>query len=168
MIIIQSFVQSNFNYCPLVWMICSSISIRKIERIQERSLRILLNDYESDYKTLLNISKRTSMSIIRHRQLAIEIFKTINNMNPTYMKNIFIRKNYRENSRYPENLSVQKINAFTYGENSLKSLGPKIWNSLPSSFKEKRSLFSFKNLINTWDGLTCKCIMCNKLNDTNF
>ena len=84
------------------------------------------------------------------------------------MKKIFIRKNYRENSRYPGNLSVQKIRAFTYGENSLKALGPKVWNSLPNYFKEKRSLDSFKNLINTWDGVKCNCVMCNKLNNANF
>jgi len=166
-IIIQSFVQSNFNYCPLVWMMCSPVSIRKIERIQERSLRILLNDYKSEYKDLLNIAHKTSMSITRHRQLAMEIFKTLNHMNPSYMKNIFIRKNYRENSRYPDNLSVPKTKAFTYGENSLKALGPKIWNSLPNYFKEKRSIESFKRLINTWDGKTCKCSMCNKINYLN-
>ena len=79
-----------------------------------------------------------------------------------------MKKNYRENSRYPENLYVSKISAFTYGENSLKALGPKIWNSLPSYFKKKRSLDSFKKLMSTWDGATCQCIMCNKLNNPNF
>ena len=147
---------------------CSSLSMKKIERIHERSLRVLLNDYKSDYNNLLNIANRTSMSITRHRQLAIEIFKTLNNMNPSYMKNIFMKKNYRENSRYPGNLFVQKISAFTYGENSLKSLGPQIWNSLPNFFKNNRSFASFKKLLNTWDGEKCKCIMCNKLNNANF
>lgn len=101
------------------------------------------------------------MSITRDRQLAIEIFKTLNDLNPSYMKNIFIRKNRRENSRNPNNLVTYMENAVTYGENSLKALGPKIWNSLPEYFKEKRSINSFKKLINTWNGIKCKCAMCS-------
>ena len=50
--IINSFFLSNFNYCPLVWHFSSCESIRKIEKIQKRCLRIVSNDYESDYETL--------------------------------------------------------------------------------------------------------------------
>ena len=38
-VLVQSFVYSNFNYCPLVWYFSSSKSLQKIERIQERALR---------------------------------------------------------------------------------------------------------------------------------
>ena len=46
--ILNSFILSNFNYCPLVWHFSSCESIRKIEKIQKRCFRIVLNDYESD------------------------------------------------------------------------------------------------------------------------
>ena len=45
--IINSFILSNFNYCPLVWHFSSCESIRKIEKIQKRCLRIILNDYKA-------------------------------------------------------------------------------------------------------------------------
>ena len=32
----NSFVYSNFNYCPLVWYFCSCESSQKIEKIQTR------------------------------------------------------------------------------------------------------------------------------------
>ena len=48
-VLVQSFVQANFNYCPLVWFFTSPESLRKIERIQERALRILVNDYDNTY-----------------------------------------------------------------------------------------------------------------------
>ena len=51
--IINSFIISNFNYCPLVWHFSS---IRKIEKIQKPCLRISLNDYENDYEILLRNS----------------------------------------------------------------------------------------------------------------
>ena len=50
------------------------------------------NDYDSDYETLLKISRTFTMQIKRIKQLAIEIFKTVNNLNPYFMKNIFTSK----------------------------------------------------------------------------
>ena len=43
--ICESFILSNFNYCPLVWHFCSKTSMHKIEKIQERALRFLNNDF---------------------------------------------------------------------------------------------------------------------------
>ena len=88
-VLLNSFVYSNFNYCPLVWHFCSSKSLYKIEKIQERALRLLHNDFTSDYAELLKKSGKTTMEIKRLRCLALEIFKTVNNMNPYYMKEIF-------------------------------------------------------------------------------
>ena len=45
---INSFVYSNFNYRPFVWHFCSCESSQKIEKIQKRCLRLVLDDYESD------------------------------------------------------------------------------------------------------------------------
>ena len=70
--IINSFILSNFNYCPLVWHFSSCESIRKIEKIQKRCLRIILNDYESDYETLLRNSNKPTMEIRRLRTLVAE------------------------------------------------------------------------------------------------
>ena len=53
---INTFVLSNFNYCPLVWMLTNAKSVHKIEAIQKRALRFMLNDYESSYKDLLKKS----------------------------------------------------------------------------------------------------------------
>ena len=47
-ILLNSFVYSNFNYCPLVWHFCLEKSVKRIEKIQERALRILYNDFSSD------------------------------------------------------------------------------------------------------------------------
>ena len=38
---INSFIFSNFNYCPLVWYFCSCKSSQKIEKIQLRGRRII-------------------------------------------------------------------------------------------------------------------------------
>ena len=70
--------------------------MRKIEKILERALRIPYNestsDYHestSDYNQLLHKSSKASMEVKRLRNLALEIFNTLNHMNPEYMKDIF-------------------------------------------------------------------------------
>ena len=73
--IINSFAYSNFMYCPLTWHFCSKPSQNKIEKIQYRSLKMLTNDYNSDYKDLLEITKTSTMEIKRLRTLALEVLK---------------------------------------------------------------------------------------------
>ena len=126
-------------------MHCSNESMRKIERIQERALRLLNCDYANSYKLLLHNSNSQTMQEKRINILAIEIFKTLNNLNPPYMKDLFVINNIR--SHYPENLMAQIHHYVTYGEKSIRILGPKIWNALPKYLKQKRTLYSFKKLM---------------------
>ena len=84
------------------------------------------------------------------------------------MKDIFTRNespyNLRNNSRHENDLEMKSFKAFTYGECSLKVLGPMIWNSLPTDLKNANSLHSFKKLISVWDGPRCLCKMCKAIN----
>ena len=61
---IETFVYSNFNYCPLVLYFSSSKSLQKIERIQERALRFLYNDHKSSYDDLLTRSKSVQCKLL--------------------------------------------------------------------------------------------------------
>ena len=157
-ILVESFILANFNYCPLVWYFCSSESKRKQEQIQKRALRFLFNDYESDYEHLLVKANKPTLEIRKIRLLALEIFKTIQGLNPTYMKEIFIQNTRR--GAQSNKLYVQSQNSKKYGSDTLRSLGPKIWNSLPIHFREATSLCAFKQLIKTWAGPKCHCNQC--------
>ena len=48
--IVNNFTYPNVNYFLLVWHFSTCDSIRKIEKIQNRCLRIVLDDYDSDYE----------------------------------------------------------------------------------------------------------------------
>ena len=67
--LVQSFVYSNFNYCPLVWHFSSAKSLQKVERLQERALRFLFNDNSSSYEELLTKSGKNYMQVSRLRAL---------------------------------------------------------------------------------------------------
>ena len=52
-LIMNSFITSQFGYCPLVWMFHSRELNNRINRIHERSLRIVYNDKQSTFHELL-------------------------------------------------------------------------------------------------------------------
>ena len=109
--------------------------------MQERALRLLHNDFTSDYAELLKKPDKATMEMKRLRCLALEIFKTVNNLNPYYMKEIFSKTTNL--THRPLDINFNQNNTTKYGSNSLQSFGPHIWNSLPSEFKRKQSI---KNL----------------------
>ena len=83
-------------------------SSQKIEKIQLCCLRIIYNDYSSDYQTLLKLSQKPSMEIKRLRNLTLEIFRTIKDLNPSFMKSIFSAK---LNARVrPNDILVKAVN----------------------------------------------------------
>ena len=51
--IFKSFVESQFSYCPLVWMFHSRTSNAKINRVHLRELRLVHKDYTSTFGELL-------------------------------------------------------------------------------------------------------------------
>ena len=61
------------------------------------------------------------------------------------------------------NLKVVRGNQVKFGEKILRVLGPKIWNRLTPHIKYDKNLSAFKRLIKTWDGVSCKCILCKKI-----
>ena len=160
-VLLESFFMANFNHCPLVWMFCSKKLKTKLELLQKRALRFLLNDYESDYDHLLVQSNKPTIEVKHLRTLAIEIFKTINDLNPPFMKEIFTKNT--NSQRNGTTLMVKLQNSKKYGQDTLRALGPKIWNKLPTHLKEVSSLSIFKQLIKTWSGPECACSSCASL-----
>ena len=113
------------------------------------------NDYDSDYETLLKISETPTMQMRRIKQLAIEIFKTnVNNLNLNFMKYIFTSK--QDAWLRPHDLLVRSHKTVTYSDKSLKILGPKIWNALPTEIKHEISLSEFKEYVKSLPGHSCK------------
>ena len=73
-------------------------SLKKVEALQKRALRFLYNDYNTPLEERRNVKKscKVCMEVNRLRYLCIEIYKSINNINPSFMKQIF---QLRETSR---------------------------------------------------------------------
>ena len=158
---INSFVMSNFNYCPLVWHFTTAKSKMKVEKIQERALKLQNgNKSESTYEELLQTSGNCTMELNRIKSLCTEIYKTLNGYNPSYMKSIFQRSGNRSSIRFRYNICSAKHYQTNFGTKSLRVLGPQIWNNLPDDIKSADNLQIFKRLIKKWKGNRCKCKVC--------
>ena len=60
-ILFNAFFQSQFSYCPLVWMYHSKTLNNKINRLHERCLRLIYNDKHSTFHK--HLKKDCSVSI---------------------------------------------------------------------------------------------------------
>ena len=102
------------------------------------------------------------MSIDRIRTLCVEIYKALNELNPSFMKNIFMVKetNRLTRQQYKLNLNTPSCNQMTFDYKSLRIFGPKIWNKFPYHIKSSENLKSFKKQIRNWDGTRCSCKIC--------
>ena len=115
----DSFIYANYNYCPLVWHFCSKKSMNKKERIQYRPLQFLCNAYDSDYNTLLKKSDKCSMEVRSlGNRMALEIFKSFNDLKPSFMKN-YLAKESNINRR-KNDLIIHIRKTVMHGSNSLR------------------------------------------------
>ena len=162
--IYYSFIMSNFNYCPLVWHFCGEVNTKKIEKIQERALRFIYQDYNSSYDTLLDKSKLPSLKVRRLRAIALEAIKILNNQTPVYLNDILTYKPHSYSFRYTNTVEIPQVRTSSYGVRSFRSTAAEIWNSLPQKFQEIKSTEQFRSQIGTWSGGgggVCTCSFCS-------
>ena len=94
--------------------------------------------------------------------LATEIFKTQSNLNPSFMKQIFVLKDVPYHLRSCRNIFAPKPKTTGYGNESACFLGSRIWHAMPSSIKESQTLNNFKRKIQSYD-FDCSCRLCRKV-----
>ena len=54
-LLLKSFFESQFKYCPLSWMFYSRKTNNRINKLHEWALRLVYDDYESTFEDLLRI-----------------------------------------------------------------------------------------------------------------
>ena len=82
---------SNFNYCPLVWH-CGATNGNKLEKLRERSLRILYNNLESAIQSLIDKFGQENLLSNRLKYFILEVFKSVNKVNAGYLHDMFVLK----------------------------------------------------------------------------
>ena len=85
-VLLKAFIESQFSYCPLIWMFCSRKINRKINHIHERALRMVYDDYISSFEQLLIRDNSVSIHHKNIQKVAIEMYKVVNSISLLIMK----------------------------------------------------------------------------------
>ena len=88
-IIMAAFIQSQFSYCPLLWMCHNRLIYSAINKIHERSLRIVYRDNISSFDLLLEKSGSVKIHHSNLQYLAIEIFKALKHLSSPLMSELY-------------------------------------------------------------------------------
>ena len=156
-ILLKTFVESQFSYCPLIWMFCSGAMNKKINRIHERALRIVYRDYESSFEELLDKDKSLTFHNRNIHQVAIEMYKVKHDLSPPFLKDLFTVNSLN-------NFCRPNVNSVKKGCRSLRNFGPIVWNNmLPDKYKKCKSLEELKITIKDWKPENCPCELCNPI-----
>ena len=122
-------IYRKVNYCPLIWHICSNNSISKLENIPKRTLLgVFLDDFGSDYETLLKKSGKCTIKVRRSISLDLDLyfFLLTKHLNPSYLQKIFIKRN--QTKRHKNYFQIPWRSNVTFGEKNLRASGTDIWN----------------------------------------
>ena len=166
-ILMNAFFDSQFSYSPLVWMFHNRLINTKINNLHYRALRMIYLDDTSSFEELL----RKDGSVTIHQRnlqfLAIEMFKVDKGISPIFMNDVFgenknastenVSSNTRSKSRFYNPSNPKTVH---YGLQTLRCLGPKLWNMIPSNIRDSPSLSVFKTKIKKWVPYSCPCRLC--------
>ena len=158
----NAFIDSQFNYAPLLSMFCRKTLYSKIEKIHHRTLKVIYQSNDT-YENLLLQSNTVSVHKRHLRFLMIEIYKSISQLNPQFMWSFFTHKDIPYNLRKGPILGLPKTHSFYYGTNAIHFRGSLIWNNLPAIVKSSNSLFEFKNKIKNIGDIDCRCLICRDI-----
>ena len=143
-IVMKTFVESQFNYSPLIWMLRSRSLKNKINRLHERALRIVYSDYKSSFKTLLEKDGSYSIHHRNIQSLAIEIYKFLHDLSPAIMGDILqLNKPTTYNLRTSQKLYSRNPKTVRYGTETISLLDPKVWEIVHQNIKNYTSLSSY-------------------------
>ena len=158
--LMKAFITSQFSYCPMIWMFHSRNLNNKIKRIHERAIRLVYQNNLS-FSELLGLDNSVTVHQKNLQVLVTEIYKVKNGIAPEIMNHIFELKNRSYNIRSTCNqFRRENIKTVYYGLQSVRYIGPKIWELVPNNIKNCDSLSKFRKLIKSWRLESCPCKLC--------
>ena len=161
--LMKTFIESQFSYSPMAWMFHDRRINNQINKLHERALRIVYRDDTATFEELL---KRDNSLRIHHRnikKMAVEMYKCLHQVGPSLLGDIFEKRKCGENSRIlrsNNDFLLPQVNTVHYGHDSLRYLGCKIWELIPSEIKTSTDIETFKIKIKSWVPSSCPCRLC--------
>jgi hypothetical protein len=145
LLLYNALVQPMADYCDSVYGSCSKTLLTKIQRLLCKGGRIVLDvPADTPSRDVIHDLKWLTLSerIFFHRCLLV--YKSLNDLCPTYLSCKFSHPMHRYNTRNFLNLELLKCNT-NIGQKTFTYSGAKAWNNLPHDVKNSSSRNVFKN-----------------------
>ena len=99
-----------------------------------------MNNCIATYDELLALDNKLKTHQRHLQVLAIEIYKSKNKLNPSFMWKTYKEKNIPYSRRRGTSFSIPNVNTQKYRINSTDFRGSDMWNILPTQFKKFKFL----------------------------
>ena len=158
-IIMKTFIESQINYCPLIWMFHSRQLNSKMNKLHERALRIVHKNPNLTVQLLLNLDKTHCIHNRNLQKLAVEMFKVSKKLVPAPIQELFPIYDNIYNLR-SQRCWQSHVRTVGFGTESFTYRGQKTWHLLPESIRKSETLIEFKAKIKHWTPVGCTCRLC--------
>ena len=88
-LIMKTFIESQFNYCPLIWMCHSRDPNQRINKLHDRALRVVYKNSKLTFEQLLEKDELFTIHERNLQKLAIEMYKVKHNLCPKFFQELF-------------------------------------------------------------------------------
>ena len=168
-LIMNAFIDSQFSYCPLIWMNHSRTINNRINRLHRRALRIVYKEPDNSFEELLTKNGSFSIHHKNLQKLATEMYKNLNNYSPKISKMIFQLSENTYNLRNKNPFQLPRVISVNNGTETISYRGPRTWDLVPNNIKTSKNLSEFKTKIKEWKPVGCKCRLCKEyISDLGF
>ena len=111
---------------------------------------------------VITVCLKTTQVNISQRSLLHDIYRAKMNLNPSFMKEIFVEREIHYNLRIMNSVYARKPRTSTFGLEGISFLGQNLWQDLPLHIKKSQSVKRFKKHIKVWNFI-CNCRLCKSV-----
>ena len=146
LLLYKSFILPYLTYYHLTWHFCKSSDNRKLERIQERDLRVIYKSHSATYEELLKRADIPSLYNRRLQDITVLMYKVKHSLVPDCVSELFVRRGSAHSLRNSD-FVLPRFETIRYGKHSVRYLGPFLWSKLNENQRDSPSLRIFINEI---------------------
>ena len=122
-LVMKTFIESQFNYCPLLWMCHSRDLNHRINRWHERALRSVYRNKNLTFEELLEMDKSFTIHERNLQKLATEMYKVKHNLCPKPLQDLFT-----STIRGKNDWVIPKVRGVNKGLETIRYRGPTTWS----------------------------------------
>lgn len=151
-IVCNAIIDPNFNYCASIYIHCNKQQIERMQIIQNRAMKIILNcDFYTSRDVLLERMNWLSINQKIKYNIILLIYKMKNGLAPKYLndKIEFVKNTHIRNTRNREKLNIKRTKKEKY-KKSLLVEGFQIFNELPEGLTNEINFQIFKKKAKTY------------------